>query len=426
MSSIPAVVFPADRPASLGVARSLGRRGIPVYGVDADPLAYGMASRYVKPCLLPAANDSEENRVQFLMDLGRKLGEKTVLFPVSDDTVMLCSQYRDELQKHYLYVMPDHETISSLLTKDGMHRMAGVHGIPAPQMFQVNTFTDVGRIAGELPYPVIIKPVFSPSWLRPEINAMLRTGTFGGAPKVALCKDAEALLETYQKIAVYDNRMIIEEVIPGEDQRLVYFCFYMDRQSRPIAIFAGEKLRVLPVGFGSASYVRSFQDPKLEEISLKLLFGTAYQGLGGIEFKRDSRDECYKLIEFNARLGMWDSLGMRCGVDIPFMAYRDTLEQPVEPQHKYREGVLWVDFQRDARSFLVYRQRRQLSLAAWLRSLLGEKDWAVYARDDWKPILVGIRELFRAPWDRLKNRFPLLRKNNQNSKVIDPGNPGMQ
>ena len=30
---------------------------------------------------------------------------------------------------------------------------------------------------------------------------------------------------------------------------------YLDRQSRPLAVFAGRKLRVVPTGFGSASYV---------------------------------------------------------------------------------------------------------------------------------------------------------------------------
>lgn len=410
MSTIPAVVFPADRPASLGIARSLGRRGILVYGIDVDPFAYGMASRYVKPCFLPAAHDSEENRLQFLLDLGKKLDDKAVLFPVSDDTVMLCSQYRDELQKYYLYVIPEHKTITGLLTKDGLHRTAQALGIPDPQMFQVNNNDDVERIAGQLPYPVIIKPAYSPSWLRPEISSLLRESVFGGTPKVALCKDAQGLLETYRKIAFYDSRIIIQEVIPGEDKRLVYFCFYLDRRSRPLAVFAGEKLRVLPVGFGSASFVRSFYDPKLEEISLKLLSGTAYQGLGGVEFKRDSRDERYKLIEFNARLGMWDCLSGRCGIDIPYIAYCDALERPVIAQNQYRQGVLWVDFQRDVRAFLIYRHRGQINFMTWLRSLMGEKDWAIYSQDDWKPILVGLMELLRRPLDILKKRLPALRK----------------
>ena len=86
---------------------------------------------------------------------------------------------------------------------------------------------------------------------------------------------------------------------------------------------------------------------------------------------------------------MWDSLGMRCGVDIPWAAYRDALGEPVEPQHSYRTGVQWVDLQRDARAFLEYRARGQLSFAGWLRSLLGEKAWAIFDRHDWRPTAGG-------------------------------------
>lgn len=401
----PAVVIPNDRPASLGIARSLGRRGIPIYGVDADPLAVGMASRYVRACPLPNSDASDQNRLQYLMDLGKKLGERAVLFPVSDDAVMLCSQYRYELQEYYAFIMPEHATISGLLTKDGLHEMARKCDVPDPQMFRVNNHGDVEKLIDRLPYPVIIKPVFSPSWLNPEIISMLRDNSLSGAPKVALCRNADELLRTYDQIAVHDNRMIIQEVIPGEDERLVYFCFYLNSQSKPLATFAGEKLRVLPVGFGSASYVRSFHDPKLEEVSFKLLQGTCYQGLGGIEFKRDSRDECYKLIEFNARLGMWDCFGARCGVDIPYVAYCDTLGLPVEAQRHYRNGVLWIDFQRDMRAFLIYRRHKQLSFFRWLRSLRGEKEWAIYAPDDWKPVMLSLRELFHRSWDSLKRIF---------------------
>ncbi len=409
MQPVPAVVLPVDRPASLGIARSLGRRGIPVYGVDADPHAIGMPSRFITPRPFPSAATSDADRIQFLVELGKRLGQRAVLYPVSDDTVMLCSQHRDELQQYFTYVMPDHDTISSLLTKDGLHRMAEQHHIPDPCMFQVGSQADIERLRGVLPFPVILKPVFSPSWLRPEIITMLRDGALSGPPKVALCRSFEELSDTYRKLSAYDSRMIVQEVIPGEDRRLVYFCFYLDRQSNPLATFAGEKLRVLPVGFGSASYVRSFHDPDLEQVSLRLLREAHYQGLGGVEFKKDPRDECYKLIEFNARLGMWDCLGMRCGVDIPYVAYRDALGLPVEPQRGYRAGVLWIDFQRDVRAFLIYRQRGQLTLVQWLRSLAGEKDWAIYSGDDWKPALLAFFELFRRPMDLLRAKWERLR-----------------
>jgi D-aspartate ligase len=404
LKSPPALVIPADRPASLGVARSLGRRGIQVYGVDSDPHEIGMASRYLTPCPLPGSNETEENRLQFLVDLGKKLGDKTVLYPVSDDAVMLCSQYRDELQKYYQYVMPDHKTISSLLTKDGLHQVAQAHNIPDPQMFQVCSREDINTIAASIPFPVILKPVFSPSWLRPEIISMLRQGTLSGPPKVALCRTLDELLETYSKLSAYDNRIIIQEVIPGDDDRLFYICFYLDRKSTPLALFAGEKIRVLPVGFGSATYVRSMRDSALEEIGLRLLAGTHYQGMGGIEFKKDTRDDRYKLIEFNARLGMWDSFGAKCGVDIPYIAYCDALGIPIEPQYQYREGVFWIDFQRDVRAFLISREQGRLSLKQWVKSLFVEKEWAVYARDDWKPALMAAFKLFDRPLNTLLKR----------------------
>jgi predicted ATP-grasp superfamily ATP-dependent carboligase len=58
---------------------------------------------------------------------------------------------------------------------------------------------------------------------------------------------------------------------------------------------------------------------------------------------------------------------------------------PVEPQLRYREGVIWVDWQRDVRAAFAYWQKGQLSVGRWLRSLQGEKMWAVYSADDWRP-----------------------------------------
>lgn len=398
----PAVVIPADRPAALGIARSLGRRGIPVYGVDADPWAIGMVSKYSSPCPLPNSDDSEGNRLQYLIDLGKTLSEKAVLYPVSDDEVMLCSRERGELEKYYSYVMPDHTTVKNLLTKDGLSKVARACDVPSPQMFQPRDDAELEMLSDQLLFPVILKPVFSTSWLRPEIISMLRDSPLSNPPKVALCRNIEELLKTYHRIAIYDPHMVVQEVIPGEDERLAYFCFYLDRRSRPLAIFAGKKLRILPVGFGSATYVRSIRDRELQEVSFKLLFGSKYQGLGGVEFKKDPRDEQYKLIEFNARFGLWDTLSIRCGVDIPYIAYCDALGLPVETKHDYREDVLWVDFERDVRAFLICNRRKQLSFGDWLRTLRGEKDWAVYSRDDWKPAVVSTMKLLERIWSRAK------------------------
>ena len=48
------------------------------------------------------------------------------------------------------------------------------------------------------------------------------------------------------------------------------------------------------------------------------------------------------------------------------------------------------------RAFLNYRAHGQLSFAGWLQSLMGEKDWAVFSRRDWKPTVMAWAEEARA------------------------------
>ncbi len=386
MMQAPAVVTPLDEHMGLDIARSLAKRGIAVYGVDHDPAAPG---RYSRCCRFVLGPDPKRNGgadyVQFLVDFGRRLGSRSVLYPLSDEHVLLISRHRDVLQEHYDYVMPDHHTVERLLTKDGLLGIAQECNIPAPQTMIVRDGRDIEAIATHITYPAILKPTESTYWHTPQITRLLRAGPLDARAKVILCQNADELLKAYHSIAAYDDRLVVQEVIPGEDSRLAYFSFCLDRQSRPIGLFAGRKHRVVPIGFGSASYARSCHDPELVEAGLRLLAATHYQGLGGIEFKRDPRDGQYKLIEVNVRFGMWDGLSVRCGVDLPYLAYRDAQCLPVEPQLSYRAGVAWIDWQRDVRASLAYWRRGQLSLAEWLQSLRGEKMWAIYSRDDWRP-----------------------------------------
>ncbi len=406
MKPIPAVVTPLDEHMGLDIARSLASRDIPVYGVDADHRATGRYSRSCRFLHSPNPEHDQEAYVQFLLDLGKSLG-RAVLFPLSDAHVLLISRHREQLQRYYDYRMADHDTMEKLTTKDGLRLAAQEAGVLTPQTIPVQDGRGIDEIAAQVVYPVILKPTESTYWHAPELTRMLRRGLFEGRAKVVLCHDAGELVRAYERIAAHDGRLVVQEVIPGEDSRLAYIAFYLDGQSRPLGMFAGRKLRVIPTGFGSASYVRSFHDPDLVDVAVRLLQPTCYQGLGGLEFKKDPRDDTYKLIEFNTRFGMWDGLGARCGVDLAYIAYRDTLGLPVEPPAGYRDEVIWIDWQRDLRAVMSYWQRGDLSLGQWLRSLQGEKMWAIYSADDWRPGAAFTLSLAGKMWDRIKGTVSL-------------------
>jgi hypothetical protein len=67
-----AVVTPLDEHMGLDIARSLGRRGIPVYGIDPDPEAAGRVSKYCSLIVCPDPKKSENDYLQFLVDWGKQ------------------------------------------------------------------------------------------------------------------------------------------------------------------------------------------------------------------------------------------------------------------------------------------------------------------------------------------------------------------
>src|SRR5918997_1211405 len=82
-TSTPAVIFKLDRNVmhhgGLGAIRSLGRLGVPVYGVHEDPLAPAARSRYLHGRWIwqPPADDVERVRAG-LVTLAERIGRRAV------------------------------------------------------------------------------------------------------------------------------------------------------------------------------------------------------------------------------------------------------------------------------------------------------------------------------------------------------------
>ncbi len=402
MEPIPAVITPIDEHMGLDIARSLGRKGIPVYGFDADPKSPGRYSRYVRfvQGVDPEAQ-GEDEYIERLARFGKTLPNRAVLFPLSDRHVLTCSRHRTRLEPYFLCVLPDHQVVEGFATKDGLQKLARQYGIPAPKTFPVESRDHLQAVIQEMTFPAILKPTESTYWHTPEVSRLLTRGLLAGRAKVIYCPDAQSLLSAYDRIRILDDRLIVQEVIPGEDGQLVYLAFYLNRDSQPLGLFAGRKHRIIPTGFGSASYVRSYYDPQVVQLGLSLLSQARYQGLVGVEFKRDPRDGLHKLIEVNTRFGMWDGLSVRCGVDLPYIAYRDAVGEPLPPRLSFREDVIWIDWQRDLRAALAYFRSGKLTFKEWVRSVRGEKMWAIYDQDDWRPGVVFTLGLVEKLWKRI-------------------------
>ena len=85
-----ALVIGGDHPG-LAIARSLGRRKIPVYVLD-DQLAISKYSRYTTRVVRVKDLRDPQKTVDSVLDVGHRFGLKGwVLFPTRDETVMAFS-----------------------------------------------------------------------------------------------------------------------------------------------------------------------------------------------------------------------------------------------------------------------------------------------------------------------------------------------
>jgi predicted ATP-grasp superfamily ATP-dependent carboligase len=176
--------------------------------------------------------------------------------------------------------------------------------------------------------------------------------------------------------------------IPGGEDELWTVGSYLDAESRPLAVFAGHKLRQYPHAGGSCLAGVSRWDEKLADAALRLLQELHFHGVSQVEFKRDPRDGRFCLMEINARHWKWHGLAAQCGVNLSFAAYRDAIGDPYIARRQ-RDGVKWIVANKDVPLALLEIAKRQRSAPEYVRSLRGTRMDGLHALDDPLPGLLN-------------------------------------
>jgi predicted ATP-grasp superfamily ATP-dependent carboligase len=126
-----------------------------------------------------------------------------------------------------------------------------------------------------------------------------------------------------------------------------------------------------PTDFGNSTYMVSVpaeQAAGAVTAITRLLTHIGYRGMFSAEFKRDPRDDVFKILEVNARAWWYVDFAARSGVDVCRMAYEDALERPVGDVTGYQIGRTLVFPYTDYFACVNLWRQGRLSLWAWLRS----------------------------------------------------------
>jgi D-aspartate ligase len=323
---IPAVVVGGEL-NGLGVCRSLAVGGTPVWVVDTKRSNPALWSRHARPVVTDILHGY--GFVNFLRDLQSRIGERPFLVVTDEPALLTISEHREELEAHYRFRLPVHDTVLMLHDKARFHESAVKHGWPVPNGVVVRNHADLTGIASLRP-PIILKP------------ADKRHFHDGRTPRLVVAESCHRAVSVAERLLPLAGEVLVQEAIEGPDDD-IYFClFYRGRDGETIGMFTGRKLASSPPGTGSTAFCTVATNESLERTTREILDHVRYFGFGGIEYKRDARDGRFLIIEPTVGRTDWqEEVATLAGVNIPLMAYRHELRLGSLPAGPVDKRVVW-------------------------------------------------------------------------------------
>jgi predicted ATP-grasp superfamily ATP-dependent carboligase len=254
-----------------------------------------------------------------LKSLAREFdGDRPVLMLGGDRQVALVSAARAELEAHYRISMPAPDRVRALADKAEFQAFAQSHGLPVPRTVVVNGPDGLLALA-DLPLPAVIKPADKAQVLDGHAERAVRVETLAEARATAARMTAAA------------GSVVAQEWIEGDDSDIYFALFVCDRASRVLGLFSGRKLVCTPPHVGNTAICAPAGEhaAAVAQLATQFVSVAGYRGIGGVEFKRDSRTGRFVIIEPTVGRTDWQSeVATLNGVNLPLLAMMEALDRP--------------------------------------------------------------------------------------------------
>lgn len=345
-------------------------------GVDNIALmSYGksLASYSNKINYFKSIEKTSQSLLESLKDLKERC-EYIVIFPTDDlQLENLHAIYNDI--KDFCFVPFNYENVLESLDKYVQYSYCEKYDVPYPKTQSIETLEDIKKIEFMM-FPVLVKP---------NKRDDLVTDVF----RSLFLETIEDYNKNVLKLEYFIDKNITflaSEFIPGDDTNIYAYVGYRTQNGKIVNEWIGKKLTQFPDKFGVFSS-GSNEAPKIVNVQgRKLLEVMNLKGICEPEFKYDSRDGKYKLMEINLRSMMWHRVGNLSGVNIQYSQYLDAIGETVPKQIQNQEK----------RVHLVYMKHEILNLlnrkGYWKHfkhNVFGSKnrEFAIWDKSDIKPFL---------------------------------------
>ncbi len=380
--SVPAVVL-SSHTSGLGTIRALGKKGVPIIALYYEKNDMGFVSKYVnEKIIVPHPEKEEVKFISSLIEIGKRIG-KSILLPADDETLSSVSRNKRLLEKYFLVAATDWHITQKFIDKKFTYQLAEKLHIPIPKTLVPRSEDELAEYGKKVMYPCIIKPTHSHTYFEEFKRKMQEVYSY------------KEMLKAYKEAAKHNIEVMVQELIPGEDDNGVNYNSYF-ANGEVIAEFIAEKVRLSPPKYGVPCVVKSSVDiPEVSGPAKKFIKALGFNGYSCMEFKKDSRDNIYKLMELNGRSNRSASLAIECGINFQWIIYNHVVNNILPETKDYKKDVFWIDEIRDILTTSGRFLTGKYSMKNFLAPYKEHKIYSIYDSDDIKPF---IKRCFDLTW----------------------------
>lgn len=368
----------------LGVIRSLASMQFQIaamfYNKNVD---FAHTSKYVyEKIKVPHPRKEESEFVRFLIQNSERWNGALII-DTNDDVTIALSKNKEKLSEYFQIATPEWSVVQKLVEKTETYQLAEDCQVPYPRTLVPETLDDLQKLREQISYPCILKPSIGHIFFSEFKSKNFKAANF------------EELESKFRICLKSGHAMMVQEIIPGPDSNIYQCAMYINSIGKTAAAFFLRKVRQNPPQFGVARVAISEESiPLIKEHTERMLSRIQFRGIMHSEFKKDPRDDVFKLMEINARIPRANWLSAYCGINLPWIAHKDLIEKEQLEINDYKKNVYWIEISKDIAHSIFHHKEENLSLRDYVRPYLSRsKTFADVSGKDFLPFIKRVANL---------------------------------
>ncbi len=310
---------------TVGVIRTMGRAGVPVYAVTEDGVTPASTSRYLtgQVKLSSGGEPDQSALLDRLVEVVDGLPARPLLVCTDDEAAVLVAEGAAALAGRAICPAVPPDLPRQLASKRGLYEICRRFGVPTLVTSCVKTGDELEAALTDLALPVVVKP--NDPWTR------LTRPVVAGSTIVRTPEDVKRLRAAFDRWPGGTD-VVVQEYLPDDDAEDWFAHGYCAASSDVARIFTGRKFWSWPPRAGATAYARTERNEEIEDSVRELCRRIGYRGIFDTDWRYDRRTGTYLLLDFNPRVGaqfrMFEDDG---GVDVVRAMHLDLSGRPLSP-----------------------------------------------------------------------------------------------